>query len=115
MSVNLRRSGILLFGFIIVYLSKNDDLDFLSNAYFSVKKKKYHYYNKYLKNYSYVINNATLTRKLSLINEIFCLYNIRKEIEFYKDISFTNIKLKNYSRVLHPKISLIITVYNQGY
>ena len=113
MSVNLRRSGILLFGFIIVYLSKNDDLDFLSNAYFSVKKKKYHYYNKYLKNYSYVINNATLTRKLSLINEIFCLYNIRKEIEFYKDISFTNIKLKNYSRVLHPKISLIITVYNQ--
>ena len=113
MSFKFRRSNILIFGFIIIYLSKNHDLECLSNDFLFSKKKKYYYYTKYLKNHSYYINNITLTRKISLINEIFYLYNIRKEIAFYKDISFANIKLKYFSSVLHPKISLVITVYNQ--
>jgi cellulose synthase/poly-beta-1,6-N-acetylglucosamine synthase-like glycosyltransferase len=51
--------------------------------------------------------------KISSINEIIYLFNIRKEINTYKNIKLKNIELKNFSEVNHPIISIIITLYNQ--
>ena len=94
-------------------ISNNNDIDFLLNELFLSKKKDYHYFAKYLRNYSYIINSIDHLKKISLVNEIFYLHNIRKEIESYKNINFANINLKKFSKTAYPKISLIITLYNQ--
>ena len=52
-------------------------------------------------------------KKISSINEIIYLFNIRKEIKTYRNIELKNIELKNFSEINHPIISVIITLYNQ--
>ena len=50
------------------------------------------------------------------ISEKLNLYSIRKEITFYNKIDFTSFQYGIFSYVENPKISIIITLYNQrGY
>lgn len=97
----------------LIILTKNIDLDFLENSLFFIRKKKFNFFLKYFKNNSFINNNSSKLKKISFVNEIIYLYNIRKEIKAYKDLSFSNITLKKFAFVNHPKLSLIITVYNQ--
>ena len=96
-----------------VILFENNNLESISNDVILSKKKKYHYFSKYFKHNSYIKNNNTKAKKISLVNEIIYLHNIRKQINKYKNINFENIHFKKFSKVSHPKISLILTVYNQ--
>jgi len=96
-----------------VILFENNNLESISNDVILSKKKKYHYFSKYFKQNSYIKNNNTKAKKISLVNEIIYLHNIRKQINKYKNINFENIHFKKFSKVSHPKISLILTVYNQ--
>ena len=109
----LKKNEFIIIFVILIILSNNFDLNFLSNGFIFSKKKKYHYFSKYFKNYSFIINNYTQLKTISLINEIIYLYNIRNEINMYKNINIKNIKIKKFSPFIHPKISLIITIYNQ--
>ena len=104
------KSGFFLIFLLLLIITKNIDLNFLENDLFFSKKKRYHYYAKYLKAKSIYVGYL---KKISLINEIFFLYNIRKEINNYKHFNYSNINYRKFNRVLKPKISLIITVYNQ--
>ena len=108
-----RKKGILITFSILIFLSINIDTDFLSNDLICSKKKKFHFFSKYFKNHSFVIKNSTKLKNISLINEIIYLHNIGKEINIYKDISISNINLIDFYDVSHPKLSLIITIYNQ--
>lgn len=109
----LQKSIIFLIFIILLFLSKNLDLEFISNNLLFSKQKKYHYYSKYFKSSPFTAKNSVILKKISLINEIFYLKNIRKEINMYKNINFSNIKLKVFYSNIYPKISIIITVYNQ--
>ena len=109
----LRKVGIFIVFILLLITSKNFDFDFLSNELLLAKKKKFHYFIKYFKNISFTDNHSSQLKFFSLFNEVIYLHNIRKEIKIYKDINFSNINLKKFFRVVHPKISLIITIYNQ--
>ena len=41
------------------------------------------------------------------------LYSVRKEITFYNKLDLTNFEYKSFSKIDFPKISIIITIYNQ--
>ena len=87
----LQKAGVLIIFVILIFLSKNIDYNFLSNEILYAKKKKFHYFTKYFKNNTFVNKNSSELKQLALINEIIYLHNIRKEINNYKNISFSNI------------------------
>ena len=96
--------------FIILLLSKNIYLDLLTNNLLVSKLKKYHFFLKYLKLEGFKIGYL---KKIVNINEIIYLNNIRKEINFYKDMNYSSIQYKSFLKVINPKISIILTVFNQ--
>ena len=110
-----RHQSIIIFFFFIVLIILNGNIDFhfLSNGHFTSKEKKFRYFSKYFQTDSFINMNITYLNKISLINEIISLNNIRKEINCYRNISFANIHFKKFSKVIYPKLSLIITLYNQ--
>ena len=95
--------------FIILLLSKNIYLDLLTNNLLVSKLKKYHFFLKYLKLEGF----KGYLKKIVNINEIIYLNNIRKEINFYKDMNYSSIQYKSFLKVINPKISIILTVFNQ--
>ncbi len=108
------KKNIIFIIIILLYiLSNNIDLEYLTNYLTISKTKNYNYYTKYFKNNSYIINNKTITKNIGLINEIVYLYNIRKQINIFKETNYENINFKKFEKINHPKISLIITLYNQ--
>lgn len=113
----LKKCGILIISYILLFLSINIDINFLLNDLFFSRPRKYHYYLKYFKSHSFIINNITIFQKIALVNEIMYLHDIFNIVLKCKiivvNISFSNINLKQFSRVFNPKISLIITLYNQ--
>lgn len=112
-SYKIHKSVFFLIILFLNILSNNIDLEYLSNDFFLSTKKNYHLFSKYFKKNIYNINNNNQTKKISLVNEIFYLYDIRKQINIFKEINSINIHLKKFKRVVHPKISLILTVFNQ--
>ena len=111
MKHHLQKEIIFLVFFLWIIIIKNIDVNFLTNNLFFSKIKKYHYFSKFLK---YKPFNIGYSKKIFLINEIIYLHDIRKEIYYYRDYNYTNIKFKQFSQVVHPKITIILTVYNQG-
>lgn len=113
----INKKNIALIIILLLYIvSNNIDSEYLSNSLIFSKTKNYDYFTKYFKNNSYIINNKTKTKNIALINEIVYLYDIRKQINIFKDANYENINnmnLKRFEKVIHPKISLILTIYNQ--
>ena len=109
----IQKNIILIIIILLYILSINIDLEYLINSLLTSKKKNYIYYSKYFKNNSFIINKETKTKNIALVNEIIYLYNIRKQISIFKNASYENINIKKIEKVEYPKISLILTIYNQ--
>lgn len=108
------KGGILVSFLLLLIITINIDLYFISNDIFFSHLKNLDYFLKEFDVSSYLgFMNKTTANNIQLINEQFYLYNIRKEINSYESHDYTNFELDRYFYYSKPKVSIIITVFNQ--